>query len=71
MSDEWKLFRRKTLIEMRPYVVGEDLGHVSLTAGQVPVEGGFIGRNPLYHDDQWYVTPGYAEQNLEDAVDGK
>lgn len=64
---EWKQYKRKGLSEMRPYVPGEDLSHVSVQADQAPSDGGMIARNPKDHTDQWYVTAEYFRDNLEPA----
>jgi hypothetical protein len=56
---------------MRPYVPGEDMTGVSVSAPDYmllagnPDPGGFIARNPKNHADQWYVSQTYFEENLE------
>ena len=68
MSSNFKQYRRKALSELRPYVSGEDLTGISVsnTDKQLPsLDGGFIARNPLNHEDQWYVAEKYASENLE------
>jgi len=68
---KWLHFKRKGLSEMRPYVLGEDLSHVSISAPDKeagsPKEGDMIARNPVNHDDQWLVAKKYFEDNLEPA----
>jgi hypothetical protein len=58
---------------MRPYVPGEDMTGVSVSASDYmllagnPDPGGFIARNPKNHADKWYVAQAYFEENLEPA----
>lgn len=63
--DAFQQFRRKGLAEMRPYIVGEDLSGVSVSAEDTPEPGGMIARNPKNHNDQWYVARRYFEDNFE------
>ena len=54
----WKRYQRRvTSGEMRPYIPGEDLAHIGVHPDQPPEEGGYIGRNPHDHTDQYYVSP--------------
>ena len=68
---EWKQYRRKGLSELRPYVPGEDLTHVSISAADgangSPKLGDMIARNPKNHADQWLVAKKYFEENLEEV----
>lgn len=65
MSD-WKQYRRKGFSEMRPYIQGEDLTGISVSAPDNPeTDMGMIARNPKDHSDQWYVAKKYFEDNLE------
>jgi hypothetical protein len=41
---EYKKYRKKALQDMRPYVLGEDLTHVSVSENDTPEEGGMIAR---------------------------
>jgi hypothetical protein len=65
----WKQYKRKGLSEMRPYVEGEELSRVSISAADrdngSPKIGDMIARNPINHDDQWLVAQKYFEDNLE------
>ena len=71
-ASEWRQYKRKGLSEMRPYVLGEDLAGVSVSAqDDPPNDMGMIARNPKNHADQWYVARKYFEDNLEPAEDGK
>ena len=67
----WQQYKRKGLSEMRPYVDGEDLTRVSISAADrdngSPKIGDMIARNPVNHDDQWLVAKKYFEDNLEPA----
>lgn len=66
--EEFKQYRRKGLSEMRPYVTGEDLTGVSVSATDDPeTDMGMIARNPKNHADKWYVARKYFEENLEVA----
>lgn len=73
---EFKEYKRKSISEMRPYVVGEDLTNVSIseadTAAGSPKEGDMIARNPKNHNDQWLVARQYFIDNLEEiGTEGK
>ena len=65
----WQKYKRKGLSEMRPYVEGEELSRVSISAADrdngSPKIGDMIARNPINHDDQWLVAKKYFEDNLE------
>jgi hypothetical protein len=67
---EWKEYVRKGSIELRPYVIGEELpNEVSISqadkdAGK-PEEGDMIARNPKNHEDQWLVAKAYFDDNYE------
>jgi hypothetical protein len=68
MISEWKQYKRKGLSEMRPYIKGEDLSEISVSSQDNPEEDmGMIARNPENHDDKWYVSRKYFEDNLEPA----
>ena len=63
---EFKQYKRKGLSETRPYIKGENLSNVSVAKVDDPeTDMGMIARNPLDHDDQWYVARKYFEENLE------
>ena len=62
----FKKYRRSNIAEMRPYVKGEDLAGVSVSATDDPENDmGMIARNPQNHADQWYVAKAYFEENFE------
>ena len=48
---------------MRFYVPGESLICVSISAEDIPEEGGMIARNSNNHSDQWYVAKKFFEDN--------
>ncbi len=66
---EFIQYRRKQIAELRPYVAGENLDHVSVAevdrvAGS-PKAGDMVARNPKNHADQWLVAKQYFEDNFE------
>lgn len=68
--EDFKQYKRKGLSEMRPYVKGEDLTGVSVSDADKKLEtleGGYIARNPVNHEDKWYVAKKYFDDNLEPA----
>jgi hypothetical protein len=65
MDPPWKRYRRTGLSEMRPYIPGESLIFISLSAADIPEFGGMVARNPQNHEDQWYVSKQYFLDNLE------
>lgn len=62
-------YRRKSISEMRPYVEGEPMDGISVTAEDAkagsPKIGDMIARNPKNHADQWLVSKAYFDENLE------
>lgn len=62
-------YRRKQIAELRPYIEGEDVSHVSISPEDVkagsPKRGDMIARNPKNHDDQWLVARAYFLDNFE------
>ena len=67
MSDGFKQYRKKGLASMRPYVPGESLEGVSVSAEDTPGEGGMIARNEDNPKDQWYVAAEFFAKNYEPA----
>lgn len=66
---EFTQYRRKQIAELRPYIEGEDVSHVSISpedakAGS-PRVGDMIARNPKNHNDQWLVARAYFLDNFE------
>jgi hypothetical protein len=70
MSDFAK-YRRKQIAELRPFVEGEELLGVSISAEDTkagsPKSGDMIARNPKNHDDKWLVAAAYFADNFEPA----
>ncbi len=64
-------YRRKQIAELRPYVDGETLENVSISAPDKeagsPKAGDMIARNPKNHADQWLVAAQYFADNFEQA----
>jgi hypothetical protein len=70
MEDGFKKYLRVSVAEMRPYVKGEPLTHVSVSAIDDPESDmGMIARNPKNHADQWYVARQYFLDNFKDLDD--
>jgi len=67
MNEEYKLYRKKLLQPMRPYVVGEDLSGISVNAEDTPEQGGMIAINPHNANDKWYVAKRFFEENYEEV----
>ena len=62
----FKQYRRTNIAEMRPYVHGEDLTNISVSAVDDPESDlGMVARNPQNHADQWYVARKYFDDNFE------
>lgn len=59
----YKNYIKKTVQPMRPYVPGEDLTGVSVSAEDTPEEGGMIAFNPNNGKDKWYVAKKFFEEN--------
>ena len=70
-NDGWGQYKRKGVSEMRPYVPGEDMAGISVSAPDKengsPKPGDMIARNPKNHEDQWLVAAKYFAENLEPA----
>ena len=64
---EWKNYRKKSIQPMRPYVPGESLENVSVSAEDTPEEGGMIAQNPSNPADQWYVAKDFFRSNYEEV----
>lgn len=75
--NEFKKYRRVSIAEARPFVVGEildpkvSISHTDKDAGS-PKAGDMIARNPDNHDDQWLIAADYFGKNFcqeSDIVD--
>ena len=66
---EFTKYRRSQIAELRPYVEGENMERVSVSAPDKeagsPKAGDMIARNPKNHDDQWLVAAKYFADNFE------
>lgn len=62
---EWKKYRKMTIQEMRPYIIGEDLSNISVSKEDIPEEGGMIARNSSNYNDQWYVAKDFFLKNYK------
>lgn len=63
-------YRRKQIVELRPYIEDEDISDISISkedglAGS-PKIGDMIARNPKNHKDQWLVAAQYFADNFEE-----
>ena len=65
MDNRFSLYRKKTQQPMRPYIPGEDLSGVSVSAEDTPEAGGMIAVNPQNIKDQWYVAKQFFADNYE------
>ncbi len=69
--ENWKKYRRTSFAEMRPYIRGEDLTHISVSnIDKLANDVGMIERNPKDHKDQRYVRKEYFEDNFEEIKGG-
>lgn len=68
-NHEFTQYRRKQIAELRPYIEGEDVSHVSISPEDMkagsPKRGDMIARNPKNHADQWLVARAYFLDNFE------
>lgn len=71
----FRKYRRKQIAELRPWVEGDDMARVSVSAADKeagsPKHGDMIARNPKNHDDQWLVAAAYFADNFEDINNGE
>ena len=58
-------FRKSQTQFMRPYIPGEDLSEVSVSAEDTPEEGGMIAINRDNPKDKWYIAKDFFEKNYE------
>lgn len=70
---EFLPYRRKQIAELRPYVHGESMDGISISAPDKangsPKRGDMIARNPKNHADKWLVAAKYFADNFE-SMDG-
>ena len=69
MSHDWQQYRRTTILDMRPYVPGEDVGNIEINpvdrAAGSPKQGDMIARNPNDETKGWLVSGHYFEANFK------
>lgn len=63
----FRCYKKTSLQEMRPYILGEDLTGISVNKEDTPEEGGMIARNTKNPKDQWYVAKKFFNDNYEYA----
>jgi hypothetical protein len=65
----FRQYRRKQIAELRPYIPGEEMSGISISAEDrnagSPKAGDMIARNPKNHADQWLVAAKYFADNFE------
>lgn len=62
---EFKMYRKKNVQPMRPYIPGEDLTGISVNKEDTPELGGMIAVNPSNTEDRWYVARKFFMDNYE------
>lgn len=68
---EFKNYPRKGSCTARPYVTGEDMVGISVSAPDLErssLEGGMVARNPDNPADQWYINPEFFAKNYGDPL---
>ncbi len=67
--NDFTQYRRSQIAELRPYVQGEPMKGISISAPDKeagsPKAGDMIARNPRNHADQWLVAAQYFNDNFE------
>lgn len=66
---KWDFYRKSAAQAMRPYVAGEPLEGISVSAEDTPELGGMIARNPSNHADKWYVSAKFFADNYIPVAD--
>jgi hypothetical protein len=69
----WVKYRRSNLVEIRPYVPGEDLTNINVSLpdsclsmqDSAAFDLGMVARNPKDHTDKWYMSRAHFEANYE------
>ena len=68
MSWEFREYKRKGIIFLRPYISGEDISKISVSAEDNPeTDMGMVAQNPNNIKDQWYVARQYFKDNYEEV----
>lgn len=63
----FKLYRKTSTIEARPYIPGEDMKNIIVSVFDIPEEDGYIARDPNNHVDQWYLRESFFFENYEEV----
>ena len=65
----FRQYRRKQIAELRPYIPGEEVSGISISAEDrnagSPKAGDMMARNPKNHADQWLVAAKYFADNFK------
>jgi hypothetical protein len=74
-EDQFVNYSRITIVEMRPYVIGEDMTNVYVDAALAehghPKEGDMIARNPRDRGEQWLMTKENFSANFETMAEAR
>lgn len=74
-EDQFVQYSRITIVEMRPYVEGEDMTNVYVDPVLVehghPEEGDMIARNPRDRDEMWLMTRENFSTNFETMAEAR
>ena len=74
-EDQFTQYSRITIVEMRPYVVGEDMTSIYVDAALAehghPKEGDMIARNPRDRDEMWLMTKENFSANFETIAEAR
>ena len=66
--NEFKNYVKNAVQPMRPYVNGEDLSGITVSADDNPErDGGMIAANPNNPDDKWFVGQKFFDENYTEA----
>lgn len=74
-EDQFVQYSRITIVEMRPFVVGEDMTNIYVDPVLVehghPEEGDMIARNPRDRDEMWLMTRENFSTNFETIAEAR
>ena len=63
-----KYYRKKNVQPMRPYIEGEDMKGISVSAEDTLEIGGMIAVNPDNGNDRWYIAKKFFEENYMEVT---
>lgn len=72
--EDFKLYRKIQIAEMRPFISGELLDTREVSISDVDLQNGspkvgdMIARNPKNHKDQWLVAKQYFIDNFAEKI---